>query len=137
MNKYKALIGLEMHCEISKTKSKVFSPAKNSYEELPNCNISELDMGFPGTLPILNKECVKKAIEMAMILNCKIPEYMEFDRKNYFYPDLPKGYQITQFFNPVGVNITGKVKDDINVLNIAYALESTMNYKGQIAKEVK
>ncbi len=108
---YKAVIGLEFHCEM-KSHTKVFSGAINGFSKKPNQLVSPLDMGFPGTLPVLNKECVKKAIEMAMILNCKIPEYMEFDRKNYFYPDLPKGYQLTQFFNPVGTN--GKVTIEIN-----------------------
>ena len=108
---YKAVIGLEFHCEM-KSHSKVFSKAINGYSKYPNELVAPLDMGFPGTLPILNKECVRKAIEMALILNCKIPEYMEFDRKNYFYPDLPKGYQITQFFNPVGTN--GKIVIEVN-----------------------
>ena len=108
---YKAVIGLEFHCEM-KSHTKVFSNAINGFSKLSNQLVAPLDMGFPGTLPVVNKTCVKKAIEMAMILNCKIPEYMEFDRKNYFYPDLPKGYQLTQFFNPVGVN--GKVVIEVN-----------------------
>ena len=76
MTKYKALIGLEMHCEISKTKTKVFSTAKNSYEDTPNCNIRPVDMGFPGTLPVVNKEAVRLALMASIILNCKQPEYM-------------------------------------------------------------
>ena len=108
---YKAVIGLEFHCEM-KSHTKVFSNAINGYSKKSNENIRPLDLGFPGTLPVVNKECVKKAIKAAMILNCKIPEYMEFDRKNYFYPDLPKGFQITQFFNPVGRN--GKITIDVN-----------------------
>lgn len=108
---YKAVIGLEFHCEM-KSNTKVFSNAKNGYSNLANEFVQPLDMAFPGTLPVLNKECVRKSIEMALILNCQIPEYMEFDRKNYFYPDLPKGYQITQFFNPVGRN--GKLTIEIN-----------------------
>ena len=101
--KYIPTIGLEMHCEL-KSNSKVFSPAKNSYDVTPNANVNAIDMAFPGILPVVNKECVRKAIMMAIALNCKVPEYMEFDRKNYYYPDLPKGYQITQFYNPVGVD---------------------------------
>ncbi len=108
---YKAVIGLEFHCEM-KSHTKVFSNAINGYSKLSNQYVRPLDMAFPGTLPVVNKTCVRKAIEMAMILNCKIPEYMEFDRKHYFYPDLPKGYQITQFFNPVGVN--GRIEIDVN-----------------------
>ena len=108
---YKAVIGLEFHCEM-KSHTKVFSDAINGYSKKSNENVRPLDLGFPGTLPMVNKECVKKAIKAAMILNCKIPEYMEFDRKNYFYPDLPKGFQITQFFNPVGTK--GKLVIDVN-----------------------
>ena len=100
---YQAVIGLEMHCEL-KSNSKVFSGGKNSYSELPNSLVSPIDMAFPGTLPILNKKCVKDAIKMAMVLNCEISEFLMFDRKNYYYPDLPKGYQTTQFTNPVGTN---------------------------------
>ncbi|MBQ9834630.1 MAG: Asp-tRNA(Asn)/Glu-tRNA(Gln) amidotransferase subunit GatB [Bacilli bacterium] len=103
MSKYEATIGLELHCEL-KSNSKVFSPSKNSYDVTPNNNVCAIDLAFPGTLPVVNKECVKKALMMSMALNCKQPEYMCFDRKNYYYPDLPKGYQITQFYNPVGTN---------------------------------
>ena len=103
MNKYKAVIGLEMHCEL-KSNSKVFSSACNSYNEIANDNVRPVDMAFPGTLPVVNKECIRKALLMSMVLNCKQPEYMYFDRKNYYYPDLPKGYQITQMHNPVGVD---------------------------------
>lgn len=102
MSKYEAVIGLEMHCEL-KSNSKVFSSGKNAYSDIANTNVSPVDMAFPGTLPIVNKKSVESAIKMAMVLNCKIPEYMYFDRKNYYYPDLPKGYQITQFTCPVGV----------------------------------
>ena len=111
MSKYKAVIGLEMHCEM-KSNTKVFSSAKNSYSDIANINVNPVDMAFPGILPVLNKECVRKAIMAALILNCKVPEYMYFDRKNYYYPDLPKGYQITQLHDPVGVN--GSIKIDCN-----------------------
>jgi len=93
---YYVTIGLEMHCEISKTNTKVFSSARNSFSEEPNIYVRPVDMAFPGTLPVLNKECLKMAIMMANVLHCKLPEYMYFERKNYYYPDLPKGYQITQ-----------------------------------------
>ena len=109
--KYKAVIGLEMHCEI-KSNSKVFSSAKNEYDELPNCNVSEIDMAFPGMLPVLNKECVRKALLASLVLGCKQPDYIYFDRKNYYYPDLPKGYQITQMHAPIGVD--GKLVIDVN-----------------------
>ena len=116
--KYKVVVGLEMHCEL-KSNSKVFSSAENSYNELANANVRPVDMAFPGTLPVVNKECVRKALLMSMVLNCKQPEYMYFDRKNYYYPDLPKGFQITQMHDPVGVdgNITIECNDyEKNVL---------------------
>ena len=96
MSKYYATIGLEMHCEGSLTNSKVFSTGRNEYTDEPNCNVSPVDMGFPGVLPVANKTCVRYAIMMASILHARIPEYMYWERKNYYYPDLPKGYQITQ-----------------------------------------
>ena len=74
MGKYKALIGLEMHCEISETNTKVFSPSANSYSDIPNSNVSPIDMAFPGVLPVVNKEAVRKALMASMILNCKQPE---------------------------------------------------------------
>ncbi len=103
MGHYKAVIGLEMHCEL-KSNSKIFSSARNTYNETPNDNVAPVDMAFPGTLPVVNKKCVRDALMMSMVLNCKQPEYMYFDRKNYYYPDLPKGYQITQMESPVGVD---------------------------------
>ncbi len=114
MEKYKVLIGLEMHCEISETKSKVFSSARNSYSEIPNSNIRPVDMAFPGTLPVVNKEAVKKALMASIILNCKQPEYIYFERKNYYYPDLPKGFQITQETKPAPVGIYGNLTYDVN-----------------------
>ena len=96
MGKYFVTVGLEMHCEISETKTKVFSSARNEYTDKPNVNIKPIDMGFPGTLPVVNKECVRMSIMMSQILNCRQPEYMYFERKNYYYPDMPKNFQITQ-----------------------------------------
>ena len=72
MGKYKVVIGLEMHCEL-KSNSKVFSSALNGYSEVANANVKPVDMAFPGTLPVVNKKCVKDAIKMAMVLNCKVP----------------------------------------------------------------
>lgn len=114
MDKYKVLIGLEMHCEISKTKTKVFSGARNAYSETPNSNIRPLDMAFPGTLPVVNKEAVKKALMASIILNCQQPEYIYFERKNYYYPDLPKGFQITQETKPAPVGIYGSLSFECN-----------------------
>lgn len=100
---YKVVIGLEVHCEL-KTISKNFSGSRNEYSSLPNSNVATVDLGFPGVLPVANKEAVKKALKMALALNCETPDVITFDRKNYFYPDLPKGYQITQMHKPVGIN---------------------------------
>lgn len=110
MDNYLVMIGLEMHCEISETKSKVFSSARNDYSDLPNSNIRPVDMAFPGTLPVVNKKAIEYALMASMILNCKQPEYMYFERKNYYYPDLPKGFQITQETKPAPVGIYGKLE---------------------------
>ena len=100
---YNVTIGLEVHCELD-SNSKVFSPAKNGYDSSPNQNIAYQDLGFPGILPILNKESLRQALKVSMALNCKTPDEIIFDRKNYYYPDLPKGYQITQMTKPIGIN---------------------------------
>ncbi len=109
MTKYLAKIGLEMHCEMSETNTKVFSAARNEYSESPNTNVRPLDMGFPGTLPVVNKEAVRLALMASMILKCSQPEYMYFERKNYYYPDMPKNFQITQETKPIPVGIYGEV----------------------------
>ena len=114
MTKYLAKIGLEMHCEMSETNTKVFSAAENSYKETPNCNVRPLDMAFPGTLPVVNKEAVKLALMASMILKCSQPEYFYFERKNYYYPDLPKGFQITQETKPIPAGIYGEVLFECN-----------------------
>lgn len=110
MEKYLAKIGLEMHCEVSETKTKCFSTGENSYTDIPNCNVSPVDMAFPGTLPVVNKEAVRMALMLSMILKCKQPEYFYFERKNYYYPDLPKGFQITQETKPIPAGIYGEVE---------------------------
>ncbi|MEI3508338.1 MAG: Asp-tRNA(Asn)/Glu-tRNA(Gln) amidotransferase subunit GatB [Bacilli bacterium] len=112
--KYKVMVGLEMHCEISETNTKVFSGAANQYTDKPNVNIRPVDMAFPGTLPVVNKEAVRKTLMASMILGCKQPEYIYFERKNYYYPDLPKGFQITQETKPAPIGIYGKLKFECN-----------------------
>lgn len=114
MGKYLAKIGLEMHCEISETNTKVFSSARNSYSQTPNSNIRPVDMAFPGILPVVNKEAVKMALMTSMVLNCSQPEYMYFERKNYYYPDLPKGFQLTQETKPIPSGIYGHVEFECN-----------------------
>lgn len=98
---YKVVIGLEVHCELE-TKSKNFSGAPNTFSMIPNENVSAVDLGLPGILPVVNEEACRKAIKTAMALHCYQPDEIIFDRKNYFYPDLPKGYQITQVTKPMG-----------------------------------
>lgn len=103
INDYKITVGIEIHCEL-KSKSKMFSPSTNGYAPVANLNINEIDFGYPGVLPTLNKEAIELALKASLVLNCDINRKMSFDRKNYFYPDLPKGYQITQARTPIGVN---------------------------------
>lgn len=100
---FEAVIGLEIHVEM-KTKSKMFSGAPVSFAKEPNSEVTFLDMGFPGTMPSVNKEAVINAIRVAHALHMEIDRCVRFDRKNYFYADLPKGYQITQQFHPIGKN---------------------------------
>jgi aspartyl-tRNA(Asn)/glutamyl-tRNA(Gln) amidotransferase subunit B len=90
-------IGLEIHCQLTKLESKLFCSCKADYREFePNTNVCPICMGIPGSLPLLNKKAVEKATLIAMALDCKTPEKIAFFRKNYFYPDLPKNFQITQ-----------------------------------------
>lgn len=100
MGKYAPTIGLEIHSEL-KTKTKMFCDSANDpNEKHPNINICPVCMGHPGTLPVANEEAAKQVIRIGLALGGNIPEYSRFDRKNYFYPDLPKGYQISQYKNP-------------------------------------
>lgn len=100
---FEAVIGLEIHVEM-KTKSKMFSNGKVEYGDEPNTNTVPLDLAFPGTLPSVNKQAVINAIRVCHALHMEIDDLICFDRKNYFYSDLPKGYQITQQFRPIGKN---------------------------------
>lgn len=103
MNEYKTTVGIEVHCEL-KTNSKMFSDSINNYGGVANININEIDFALPGTLPCINEYGIELGLKAALALNCTINKKVMFDRKNYFYPDLPKGYQITQARNPIGVN---------------------------------
>jgi aspartyl-tRNA(Asn)/glutamyl-tRNA(Gln) amidotransferase subunit B len=98
---YETVIGIEIHCEL-KTRSKMFSGAPVTYGATPNTAVNEIDLGHPGVLPSLNKAAVEKALQACMALNLSIDPLVRFDRKNYFYADLPKGFQITQQFYPIG-----------------------------------
>ncbi len=97
---YEAVIGLEVHAQML-TKTKAYSNDINEYGARPNTNVSAITLGLPGTLPKMNKKTIEFAIKLGLALNCKIASHQHFARKNYFYPDLPKGYQITQDTTPI------------------------------------
>ena len=102
-DKYEPVIGLEVHAQL-KTKSKIFAPDSTEFGNEQNTQISAITLGMPGVLPVLNREVVNMGILTGLALNCKIPEHCKFDRKQYFYADLPKGYQISQYDEPICVN---------------------------------
>lgn len=131
---YKVVIGLEVHCELE-TKSKNFSPAPNMFTESHNINVATVDLGLPGILPVANKEAARRALFTAMALHCETPDEVIFDRKNYYYPDLPKGYQITQNTKPMGINgyldilVNGHIKRvDIHDLHLEEDTASLEHY---------
>ena len=100
IDKYQLVVGLEVHAQLS-TKSKAYSSDPNEYGSMPNSNVSPITLGHPGTLPRVNKMAVDYAIKLGIACQCRISEKMNFARKNYFYADLPKGYQITQDTTPI------------------------------------
>ena len=105
-------IGLEIHCQLTKLESKLFCSCKADYRSFePNSNICPVCMGLPGSLPILNKKSVEKAALLSIALGCKIPPKIGFFRKNYFYPDLPKNFQITQYnaYGPTSIGYDGMI----------------------------
>ena len=122
MTNYKKTIGIEVHCEL-KTKEKIFSPSLSSYGSMANTNVNVIDLGYPGTLPLLNKEVLSFALRACKVLNLNITRNMHFDRKNYFYADNPKNFQITQNETPIGrdgfveIEIDG-VKKKIEILEM-------------------
>lgn len=113
--KYETVIGLEVHVELH-TKTKIFCGCPTSFGAPPNTNTCPVCLGHPGVLPVLNRQAVEYAMKAAMALNCEIAEHSKFDRKNYFYPDSPKAYQISQYDQPIGQNgwidieVDGKTK---------------------------
>src|ERR1700688_1527795 len=100
MAKYEAVIGLEVHAQLL-TKTKIFCGCSTRFGDAPNANTCPVCLGLPGTLPVLNKRAVELGMQAALALNCTVHEHSRFARKNYFYPDLPKGYQITQYELPL------------------------------------
>lgn len=111
MTNYIPTIGIEVHVEL-KTNTKIFSNSLNGYGQMANSLTNVVDLGYPGTLPTVNKEVINLGIKAATVLNCKIRKEMHFDRKNYFYPDNPKNYQITQSRTPIGYD--GYVEIDVD-----------------------
>ena len=115
MENLKPTIGLEIHIEL-KTKSKMFCPCQNDpHQTLPNINVCPICLGHPGTLPTINKKAVESVILVGLALGGKISPFTKFDRKNYFYPDLPKGYQISQYDEPL---VTGGMLNNIRIRRI-------------------
>ena len=108
---FETIIGLEVHVEL-KTESKMFSPSPAHFGAEPNTNTNEIDLAYPGVLPVVNKTAVDWAMKAALALNCEITRHTKFDRKNYFYPDNPKAYQISQFDQPIGEH--GWIEIEVN-----------------------
>ncbi|MDE1861830.1 MAG: Asp-tRNA(Asn)/Glu-tRNA(Gln) amidotransferase subunit GatB [Thaumarchaeota archaeon] len=114
-------IGLEIHCQLTKLRSKLFCNCRANYRGLPpNSNICPVCAGLPGSLPVLNKRAVEKAAMIALALGCEIPERVSFFRKNYFYPDLPKNFQITQYnaYGPTSIGSEGNVEIEGKVIRM-------------------
>ena len=132
MPTYQPTIGLEIHAEL-KTKTKMFCYSRNDPDEKhPNMNVCPVCMGHPGTLPVINKEAVTKVILVGLALDGEIPAFSQFDRKNYFYPDLPKGYQISQYEHPLvkGGHL------DIKITNYKLQITNLKN-QNEAAKKIR
>ena len=100
MKQYETVIGLEVHVELA-TKTKIFCGCKTDFGAEPNTHVCPICTGMPGSLPILNKQVVEFALRAGLALNCQINQFCKFDRKNYFYPDNPQNYQISQLYLPI------------------------------------
>lgn len=117
---WEAVIGLEIHVQLN-TKSKLFSSAPNHFGDDPNTNITEVCTGLPGSLPVLNKEAVKKAVQFGCAVRGEIAKYSRFDRKSYFYPDSPRNFQITQFSHPIVLG--GKLTTEMNGKEVSFKID--------------
>ncbi len=129
---FEAVIGLEIHFQLN-TKTKLFCRCKSEHDAVPNTNVCPVCLGLPGALPVLNKEAVRKGIAIVKVLNGKIQYQSRFYRKNYFYPDLPKGYQITQYEASLGVggSVTIDANGEMRVIRI-----ERMNLEEEAARSI-
>ena len=116
--KYEAVIGLEVHAQLA-TKSKLFSGDSAAYGATPNTHVSPISLGHPGTLPKMNSKAIEYALRLGIALNCDIVQHNYFARKNYFYPDLPKGYQVSQHTTPICKNGFVNIQTSLGVKNIS------------------
>ena len=122
-SKYELVVGLEIHAQLS-TKSKLFCSDSTQFGASPNSQVSAVSLAHPGTLPVLNSNAIDLAVKLGIVLNCEIEHYNYFARKNYFYPDLPKGYQISQHTAPickngfVKIHTSSKKKIKLNRIHI-------------------
>src|SRR5215213_8603309 len=123
---WEVVIGLEVHAQITATASKLFSGAATAFGAEPNTQVSLVDAAMPGMLPVPNQECIRQAVRTGMALDAKINRWSRFDRKNYFYADLPQGYQISQLYHPIvgegEVEILLDEKDEASIKRIGVAL---------------
>ena len=110
---YSTVCGLEVHTELA-TKTKIFCSCSTEFGGEPNTHVCEICSGMPGTLPVLNKKVLEFAVRTGLATNCEITMYNKFDRKNYFYPDLPKAYQISQLYLPICRNGWIEINDSVN-----------------------
>ena len=122
-DKWEVIIGLEVHAQVL-SQSKLFSSSSTKFGSKPNTQVSLVDSGFPGMLPVINQFCVEQSIKTGLGLNAKINSYSIFDRKNYFYADLPQGYQISQYKYPivgkgsVTIDITDGKSKDVRIIRL-------------------
>jgi len=119
---WEAVIGLEVHVQLN-TRSKIFARSLNQFGDEPNTNIDVVDTGQPGTLPVLNKEVVGKAILFGCAIDAEVATYSTFDRKSYFYPDSPRNFQITQFYNPIiiGGKVVANIEGETHTFGVHHA----------------